>query len=249
MYKIKNQLTNKYSSSILLLDLYTWERNVEPVNKQIVFDMDGVIFDTENLVLGCWRFVAEKYNIPHIEETYLRSIGTTSEETKDILYEVYGEDFFLPTFWQEWKQQYANRVAQSGLPVKRGVRELLGFLKINGYRIGLASSSRYEAVRANLTTAGILDFFEVIVGGDMVKRSKPEPDIYQCACEKMKIVPQETLAIEDSYNGIRSASRAGLSVILVPDLIPPNEEMEELAYAVFEDLIDVRNYLAEHGPD
>lgn len=216
------------------------------MNKQIVFDMDGVIFDTENLILGCWRFVAEKYNVPHIEETFRRVIGTSSEETKDILYEVYGENFPLQTFWREWRQQYEYRIAESGLPVKPGVRELLSFLKINGYRIGLASSSRYETVKENLTTAGLLDFFEVIVSGDMVKKSKPEPDIYLCACEKMKIVPEDTFAIEDSYNGVISATRAGLNAILVPDLIEPDEEMERLSFAVFEDLIDVRNYLAEH---
>lgn len=217
------------------------------MNKQIVFDMDGVIFDTENLILGCWRFVAEKYNVPHIEETFRRVIGTSSEETKDILYEVYGEDFPLQTFWREWRQQYEYRIAESGLPVKPGVRELLSFLKINGYRIGLASSSRYETVKENLTTAGLLDFFEVIVSGDMVKKSKPEPDIYLCACEKMKIVPEDTFAIEDSYNGVISATRAGLNAILVPDLIEPDEEMERLSFAVFEDLVDVRNYLAEHA--
>lgn len=214
------------------------------MKKQIVFDMDGVIFDTENLVLSCWRFAAEKYSVPHIEETYRRVIGISSEETKDILYEVYGESFPLSTFWREWKQQYEGRVAQSGLPVKPGVRELLSFLKINGYRIGLASSSRYETVKGNLTSAGLLDFFEVIVGGDMVKKGKPKPDIYLCACEKMNVIPEDTFAIEDSYNGVLSAARAGLRVILVPDLIEPNEEMERLAFAVFEDLIDVRKYLS-----
>lgn len=93
--------------------------------------------------------------------------------------------------------------------------------------------------------AKLHDFFETIVGGDMVEKSKPEPDIYLCACQKMEIDPKETFAIEDSWNGVRSAAGAGLRVLHVPDLLEPDEEMERLSYAIFEDLIDVRHYLAK----
>lgn len=215
------------------------------VKRQIIFDMDGVIFDTERLVLNCGIFLAEKYGIPKIEETFHQTIGTSSQSTKEILYETYGKDFPLETFWEEWQQQYKERVRKFGVPMKEGVRELLSFLKINGYRIGLASSSRYETVEKNLMAAKLHDFFETIVGGDMVEKSKPEPDIYLCACQKMEIDPKETFAIEDSWNGVRSAAGAGLRVLHVPDLLKPDEEMERLSYAIFEDLIDVRHYLAK----
>lgn len=214
------------------------------MKKQIIFDMDGVIFDTENLVLSCWCFLAEKYDIPGIEDTFRRVIGVSAEGTKKIVREVYGDDFPCEMFWKEWKQLFNQKIEKQGMPVKRGARELLSFLKINGYRVGLASSTRHEDVVDELTQAGLIDFFEVLVGGDMVERGKPEPDIYLCACEKMEIAPKETFAIEDSWNGVRSAAGAGLRVLHVPDLLEPNEEMERLSYASFDDLIDLRNYLA-----
>lgn len=215
------------------------------MKKQIIFDMDGVIFDTENLILNCWCFLAERYDIPQIEDTFRRAIGVSSEGTKKIVREVYGEDFPCEMFWKEWKQLFDQKIEKQGMPVKQGARELLSFLKINGFRVGLASSTRYESVVDELTQAGLIDFFEILVGGDMVERGKPEPDIYLCACEKMGIDPKETFAIEDSWNGVRSAAGAGLRVLHVPDLLEPNEEMERLSYAIFDDLIDVRNYLAK----
>lgn len=214
------------------------------MKKQIIFDMDGVIFDTENLILSCWCFLAEKYDIPQIEDTFRRAIGVSSEGTKKIVREVYGDDFPCEMFWKEWKQLFDQKIEKQGMPVKRGARELLSFLKINGYRVGLASSTRHETVVDELTQVGLIDFFEVLVGGDMVERGKPEPDIYLCVCEKMEIDPKETFAIEDSWNGVRSAAGAGLRVFHVPDLLEPNEEMERLSYAVYDDLIDLRNYLA-----
>lgn len=215
------------------------------MKKQIIFDMDGVIFDTENLILSCWRVVAEKYRIPNIEEAFRRVIGVSAAGTKKIIQEVYGEEFDYESFRQESRELFDKKIARNGIPLKPGVRELLSFLKINGYRVGLASSTRYETVLEELTQTGLAGFFEIIIGGDMVKRSKPEPDIYLHACEAMKLMPEETFAVEDSWNGVRSAAAAGLRVLHVPDLLEPGEEMEKLSFAIFEDLIDVRNYLAK----
>lgn len=215
------------------------------MKKQIIFDMDGVIFDTENLILSCWRVVAEKYRIPNIEEAFRRVIGVSATGTKKIIQQVYGEEFDYESFRQESRELFDKKIARNGLPLKSGVRELLSFLKINGYRVGLASSTRYETVLEELTQTGLAGFFEVIIGGDMVERSKPEPDIYLHACEVMKLMPEETYAVEDSWNGVRSAAAAGLRVLHVPDLLEPGEEMEKLSFRIFEDLIDVRNYLAK----
>ena len=215
------------------------------MKKQIIFDMDGVIFDTEKLVLSCWSIIAEKYGIPHIEETFRRVIGVSSEGTNQIVREVYGEEFDYESFRKECRGLFARKIAQTGMPMKPGARELLSFLKINGYRIGLASSTSYDTVVNELTQAGLVGFFEVIIGGDMVERSKPEPDIYLRACEAMNLIPKETFAVEDSWNGVRSAATAGLRVLHVPDLLEPGEEMEKLSFGIFEDLIDVRNYLAK----
>jgi HAD superfamily hydrolase (TIGR01509 family) len=127
--------------------------------------------------------------------------------------------------------------------MKPGVKEILTFLKDNGKKIALASSTRRQTVVNQLRDAGILDYFDEIVTGDMVSRSKPEPDIFLLACEKIGVEPERAYAIEDSYNGIRAASAGKLRPIMVPDLLPSNEEMEGLAETVLSNLIDVTGYL------
>jgi len=123
--------------------------------------------------------------------------------------------------------------------------EILTFLKENGYKIGLASSTSRHGVLGHVNRAGITDFFEVIVGGDMVEHSKPKPDIYLLACEKLGVKPENTIAIEDSPNGIRSAHAAGLKAVMVPDMIAPTPEIEALLYKKFDSLLGVRAMLAE----
>ena len=119
------------------------------------------------------------------------------------------------------------------------------YLKQNGYAIGLASSSTLQYILNGLRQAQLIDYFDVIVSGENLKRSKPEPDIYLMACEKMNVVPAEAYAIEDSYNGIRSASRAGMRPIMVPDLLPVTAEMEQLSCVVCSNLLEVRAYLQQ----
>ena len=108
--------------------------------------------------------------------------------------------------------------------------------------LGLASSTRLAVVTQELQAAGLYDYFQAVVGGDLLKNSKPAPDIYLMTCERMGALPENTYAIEDSYNGIRSAHSAGMRPVMVPDLTPATEEMRDLSVAVFEDLIQVRDY-------
>ena len=110
-------------------------------------------------------------------------------------------------------------------------------------KIGLASSTRYEVVHQQLKDAGILPYFQTLTCGDMVKQSKPEPEIFLKACESLLIKPEEAIAIEDSFNGIRSAYRAGMFPIMVPDMIVPNEEMKQLAGEIFLSLVEVKEWL------
>ena len=125
------------------------------------------------------------------------------------------------------------------------MHRLLDWLKENGYQIGLASSTRGESVFSHLKQAGIGGFFETVVTGDMVEHSKPRPDIYLRACRELGAAPGETYAIEDSPNGIRSAHAAGMRPIMVPDMIPADEEMRALSFLIRKNLMEVLEYLRQ----
>lgn len=127
--------------------------------------------------------------------------------------------------------------------MKPGVSELLEMLRQAEVPVGLASSTRLAVVEKELKDAGIYDYFQVVVGGDQLKKSKPEPDIYLMACERIGANPKDAYAIEDSYNGIRSAYRAGMKPIMVPDLILPDDEMKEKSVFIAQDLIEVKAWL------
>lgn len=211
--------------------------------KAVIFDMDGVIFDSERLVLEGWLALGKKYGITDIDKVFPKCIGVNAVASKQIFLDYYGEDFPYDTYKQETSADYHDKYDGGRLPMKPGIKELLQFLKENTYHIGIASSTRYEVVRQQLEDAGILPYFETLICGDMVEKSKPEPDIFLKAAESLDVNPQDCIVIEDSYNGIRAASKACMFPIMVPDMIEPDEEMRHLAKAIFSDLYEVRDFL------
>lgn len=212
--------------------------------KAVVFDMDGVIFDSERAVMQCWKEVASRHNIPDIEKAILACTGTTMVRTREIMLNLYGADFPYDEYASESSVIFHSRYDGSRLPVKPGVKELLSFLKEHGKKIALASSTRQQVVTDELRDAGIIGYFDRIICGDMVSRSKPAPDIFLKACEELNVSPSDSYAIEDSYNGIRAAHAGGLHPIMVPDLLPADEEMQSLAEIVLPNLTSVMEYLA-----
>ena len=211
--------------------------------KAVVFDMDGVIFDSERKVVECWTVVAEKYGIKDIKKLCRMCLGTNSAETKRIALEFYGQDFPYDEYKGEASALYFERYSDGRLPMKEGVRELLEFLKERGLMVALASSTRSAVVLSQLENAGILPYFDKVVCGDMVSHSKPHPEIFLKACEELNVAPENAIAIEDSYNGIRSAHAAGMRPIMVPDMAEPTEEMERLAEVILPSLLKVREYI------
>lgn len=214
--------------------------------KAVVFDMDGVLFDTEKLCFDSWCQVAEQQGIQDMEIVFPRCIGRNSRDTKEILLEFYGQDFAYEEFCKEASQFFKQYITENGMPMKPGVTELLRYLKGEGYAIGLASSTRYTSIVSHLQAAGISEYFSVIIGGDMVEHSKPEPDIYLTACERLGADPRETYAIEDSYNGIRAAHRAGMKPVMIPDMLPPDDEMRALSLVIFDNLGELITYFDTH---
>ncbi|MCR5836253.1 MAG: HAD family phosphatase [Lachnospiraceae bacterium] len=211
--------------------------------RAVIFDMDGVIFDSERAYIECWKPIEKEFGILDLEDTMFKCIGVNSNMTKKIFTEKYGADFPLEKYQQMASVSMRNLVDSGKLPKKKGIDELLEFLKTKRIPMAVASSTKSETVKRELKMAGILEYFDVIVGGDMVEKSKPEPDIFLEAAEQLGAQPGECTVIEDSHNGIRAAYAAGMTAIMVPDLLEPNDEMREKATCIFESLVEVRKYL------
>ena len=208
----------------------------------VLFDMDGVIFDSEVKVVECWKVIAEKYGIEGIEAQCHACLGTTREMSRTIMLEHYGSDFPYDAYKKEMSELFHTRYGGGRLPKKKGAVELLRFLQLHNKKVALASSTRREVVEQELRDGGLLQYFDAVICGDMVQRSKPEPDIFLKACEVLDVAPECAVGVEDSYNGIRALAAAGVSAIMVPDLKAPTDEMRSLATAILPDLFAVMQY-------
>ena len=216
----------------------------------VVFDMDGVIFDSERTLLNCWLETAEKHglDIDLVRKTYIACIGTNLRQTTEIFSNAFldtlGEEKMW-AIWDESNQLHKDRYADGILPLKEGVKEILEWLRSEKVSVGIASSTKKESVERQIRAAGLRDYFIGVIGGDAVKISKPNPEIYLLACDTFGFDPADTYAIEDSFNGIRAAKAAGMRPIMVPDIVMPNDEMEDLSECICKDLYEVIRYLKD----
>ena len=210
----------------------------------VISDMDGVIFDTEQFFLDCLRPAAEAMGLKDIDTVAYDCIGLTVEETDRKLIEFYGPDVPLEEFRRKTSEIFDARYEAEGFTVKPGVRELFQYLRDQGIPVAVASSTRTDLVARELEDAGLKQYFDIIIGGNMAKRSKPAPDIFLKAAEELGARPEECFVIEDSFKGVRAAHAAGARTLMVPDLLEPDDEIRALAEAVFPSLIEVKDYLA-----
>lgn len=208
----------------------------------VIFDMDGVIFDSERMYYEVWLKIGEMYGYEGMEEPALASIGVTWKETVELFEKKFGKDIPMDDMTKDFYRIAEEQFRDDQVPLKTGIRELLDYLKENNYIIGLASSSDREVIEALLDHHDLTHYFEHLTCGDEVKRSKPDPEIYINACKALGVDPKDAVAIEDSHNGIRSAYSAGMSAIMVPDMIGPNEEMEEKSVKILPDLFAVKGW-------
>ena len=210
----------------------------------VIFDMDGVIFDSERLVIECWEVIAKKHNIPDIVEICMRVQGNNREETGKRFREKYGDGFPYEAYKKEVSALFRRLYGGGRLPLKPGVTEILQSLKQAQIPLALASSTRTDIVRQELDEAKIIHYFGSVLGGDMVARSKPEPDIFLAAAKALGAVPANCYVVEDSFNGICAAYRAGMHPVLVPDMQQPTEEIRRLSEAIVPDLFAAWAYIS-----
>ena len=212
----------------------------------VIFDMDGVIFDTERLAHRCWLEVARQKGIKDMDKIYPAIIGCNHSRAVETLLNYYGENFPVEKFLQDAKRVFTRYIDTDGVPIKAGVTELLTFLKTNGYKTALASSSDRAIVEKELKSADIYKYFDKIVCGDEVTHSKPDPEIFLKAVSALKSQKRESMVIEDSYNGLQAAVSAGVTPVMVPDMLPPTEELIGAGVKVFPNLLSVKIALKEN---
>lgn len=213
------------------------------MKKAVIFDVDGVIFDSERATLDCWRSVGRLYGFTVPDELYIRCIGVNNDVTREIFLDYYGEDFPYDDMEAEMMNKYAEKFGDGRMILKPGLLVCLESLRDAGFTLGLASSTRVRVIRRELDYAGITDNFDVILGGDDIEKSKPDPQIFLEAAKRLGVKPEETYVIEDSYNGIRAASAGGFIPIMVPDLVEPDEEMREKTAFIATTLMKAAKYI------
>ena len=211
----------------------------------LVFDMDGLLFDSERVVQRTWNMAGEELGAGQVGEQIVHTLGMNLKSRTEFFRRVYGPDFPMDIFSEKTRKYYRQIEEAEGVPLKPGVREILRYGKQNGYKMAVATSSRREHSTYMLKKGGIYTFFDEFMFGDMVENAKPDPEIYLLACQALGTDPEHTIAVEDSRNGILSASRAGMQVIMVPDMIPPTPELESLLFRRCGDLLEVRELLSQ----
>ena len=213
-------------------------------NMTVIFDMDGVILDTEMIYMLAWENLAPEIGIEvqFARDLVLACTGTTSATTKKIMIEMLGSEEKYEKSVELSRQYFQKYINDNGIPVKKYAREILKYLHDNNIPVGLASSTKEATVRQQMRDTGLYDYFDVILGGDNVVNGKPAPDIFLDCAQKLSADPKTCYVIEDSFNGIRAAHAAGMHPIMVPDLRQPDDEIKGLSKAILPDLNEVINY-------
>ena len=218
-------------------------------NLTVIFDMDGVILDTEMIYMLAWEYLAPEIGIEvqFARELVLACTGTTSETTKKIMIEMLGSEEMYTKSVELSRQYFQKYINENGIPVKKYARKILKYLHDNNIPVGLASSTKEVTVRQQMKETGLYDYFNVILGGDNVVNGKPAPDIFLDCAQKLAASPETCYVIEDSFNGIRAAHAAGMHPIMVPDLRQPDNEIKGISEAVLPDLNEVIKYFEKIG--
>lgn len=207
--------------------------------KAVIFDMDGLILDTEKLLVKYWCQAANEAGFPMQREHALNIRSLHRRFAIPYLQGLFGEEFDYVKIRNRRMELMTEALAENGLELKDGVRELLAFLKEQGIPAAIATATDLERTKDYLGRVGIFEQFDRIVCATMVEYGKPKPDIYLYAAQQLGLQPCECMALEDSPNGVRSAASAGCVTVMVPDLTQPDEELGALIYAKADSLTDV----------
>jgi len=210
--------------------------------KAVVFDMDGLLVDTEPVVFRAMQRAAGAIGGEMPFGTFQRMVGLQHAHSEKIVIEHFGEGFDLAA-WSAAVGAHFREELAAGIALKAGAAEILDRLDQLGLPRAIATSSSLESVRASLGPHSLVDRFHALITRDVQTRGKPHPEPFLKAAEALGVDPADCLALEDSHNGVRAASAAGMMTVMVPDMLDPTEEMETLCVRIARDLHEVRGWL------
>lgn len=211
--------------------------------KAIIFDMDGLMIDSERVTFECYQERLKDMNLTMDEDFYKTLLGKPIKGIYQRFYDVYGNDFPIENVIQDVHQLMAERFETEGVPVKKGLVELLHYLKDNNYKTIVATSSNRDRVDKILAQAKITEFFDDSICGDEVTKGKPNPEVFLKSCQKLGVNVDEAIVLEDSEAGIQASYDANIKVICIPDMKYPEKQYEEKTFIILKDLTEVTAYL------
>ena len=211
--------------------------------KAIIFDMDGLMIDSERVTFECYQEILKGMNLTMDEEFYKTLLGKPLKGIYQRFYDVYGNDFPIEDVIKDVHALMAKRFETEGVPIKTGLKSLLEYLKENNYKTIVATSSNRDRVDKILAQAKITEFFDDSICGDEVTKGKPNPEVFLKSCQKLGVNVDEAIVLEDSEAGIQASYDAGIKVICIPDMKYPEKQYEEKTFKILKDLNDVTEYL------
>lgn len=216
--------------------------------RAVVFDMDGLLLNTEVLARRALRLAGAELGVDLSESLCEQMIGVPVDGCRQLLLERYGDGFAPDLVFAASARHLRAQIAAGHMKLMPGVRELLAHLRQAGVPNAVATSSSREKALHHLEAAGLLGAFDTVVCRDDVAHGKPAPDLYLEAARRLGLPSRQCLALEDSYNGVRAAHAAAMPVVMVPDLLRPTSEMRRMCLAIMRDLHAVMARLALPKP-
>jgi HAD superfamily hydrolase (TIGR01509 family) len=211
----------------------------------VVFDMDGLMLDTEPLAARAWGEAARALGVEFDPAVTERMIGRNFADCRMIVGAHHGDGYPVDALMREWQAAYDALVAREGIALKPGLLDLLAWLEEQEVPRAVATSTRRTRAQAKLEHTQLAGRFAALVGGDEIARGKPEPDIYLEAAARLAVTPEACVALEDSEPGIHAALAAGMMPIMVPDRSRPSPALLARAPLVLASLAEVLDHLAK----
>lgn len=212
--------------------------------KALIFDMDGLLFDSERVVQRAWNIAGREMGMDNFGDHIYNTIGLNVVSREKYFKKTVSPDFPMERFSEMTRKAFHEIEENEGIPLKSGAAELLKLSKSREYKLAVASSSRRIHGTTLLKSGQIDNYFDEMIFGDMVQHAKPDPEIFLTAAELLEVKPDEAIVLEDSPNGIRAAQAARMISIMIPDLVKPTDEIRATATHVFESLYGVINLLS-----